>query len=183
MEEADALRRNGRMAGVALLCLGLIVAIGAETSDLADAKKKKVNRRVGTYRGTTEDGGTVSFRITRGRQVTGFTATNVRQRCYTAPLVNPSLQEQDKGTVTITAPPMRIEGAARFSFTNRPQNTSVAAQETEVKGKPDSSGGRTALKGNAFLYAWNGPQEAPGTEVCTTGLEEWTADKIPRKKK
>jgi hypothetical protein len=182
MEEAGALRRNGRLAGVALLCLGLIAAIGAETSDLADAKKKKVNRRVGSYRGTTEDGGTVSFRITRGRQVTGFTARNVGQRCYTAPLINPSLQEQDKGTVKITAPPMRIEGAARFSFSNRPAPAGVASQEIEVSGKPNSSGGRTGLKGFVFLYTWNSPREAPGTEVCTTGQKEWTADKVRKKR-
>jgi hypothetical protein len=183
MGETGALRRSGRLASAALLCLGLLVAIGAETSDLAEAKKKKVNRRVGTYRGVTEEGGPVSFRITKNRRVVDFTVPNARLTCFTRSSPPGGEPEYDKGTVTITAPAMPLQGAARFLF-EVPINPDAAFQGIHVDGKPDpGQAGRTGLKGNAVFLSWSAPRNQAGTEVCGTTLLDWTANKVGRKRK
>lgn len=72
--------------GAAFLVLGggtaAVAKTGGDRGPSAQIAKKKGDRRVGTYRGTTEEGGTVSFRITRKHTVVGFTTPNVPVTCY-----------------------------------------------------------------------------------------------------
>jgi hypothetical protein len=166
--------------GLSVICVGVLSA--APAVELADAKAK-VNRRVGTYKGTVETGGTVSFRITRGRKVVGFTATGVPQRCYTAPLTDPVTQEQPKGTVTFGPPTMSLDGGGKFfhaNFSGLPGRQPGPFREIRVQGKPRSA---TKFEGKVFLHTANGNQEVAGTEVCTTGEPEWIASKVGRKRK
>ena len=50
-----------------------VATSGGDRGPTAEIAKKKSDRQVVTYQGTTEDGGTVGFRITRKRMVVGFT--------------------------------------------------------------------------------------------------------------
>lgn len=181
-EEAAGLisvARRTWLLGLAAICAGVLVA--GPAVELADGKAK-VNRRVGTYKGTVETGGTVSFRITRGKKVVGFAATGVPQRCYTAPLTDPAAQEQPKGTVTFGPPTMSLEQGGKFfhaNFSDLPGRQPGPFRELRVQGKPRSA---TKFEGKVFLHTANGNQEVPGTEVCTTGEPKWTARKVGRRK-
>jgi hypothetical protein len=160
---------------------GVTVALatsGAARGPSAQIAKKKSDRRVGAYRGTTEVGGTVSFRITRGQRVVGFTTPNVPVTCYLDkdnPYSGPPF--------TITAPPMKLEkgpeGGPSFLYDAR-GDTSGPAQWIHVDGKGAPGGG---MKGNASMESWNGPPGSPGTEECYTGFVDWSATKVGGKKK
>ena len=170
------------LAGTILVFTGVFAT--AEVSGVADAKKKKkVNRRVGAYQGAVETGGMVSFRITKNRQVVGFTASNVPQRCYTAPLTDPAAQEHPNGTVQFTAPTMAAN-EGRFFYQSwdgfRPGLQPGPFREIRVQGKPISG---TTIEGKVFLHTANGNTDAAGTEVCTTGEPDFTARKLAQGKK
>jgi hypothetical protein len=153
---------------------------GAAGGSSAQVAKKKSDRRVGAYRGTTEEGGTVSFRITRKSMVVGFTMPN-------APLECEVVQQGGGGPrstrpVTITAPPMKLqkgpEGGPQFLYEDPPV-TSGPFQGVHVDGKGDVGGG---MKGNAAMISWNGPPDQPGTERCGTGYVDWNARKVGGRK-
>jgi len=150
------------------------------TAELAEAKK--VNRRVGAYAGTVETGGTVRFRINKKRRVVGFTASNVPQRCFTTPLVDPAVQEQPNGTVVFGAPSMALDRSSNFFYVNfpgfRPGLQPGPFREIRVQGKPKSG---STYSGKVFLHTANGNTDVPGTQVCTTGEPDWTARKLARK--
>jgi hypothetical protein len=166
----------------ALLVLGggtaALATSGAARGPSAQIAKKKSDRRVGTYRGTTEVGGTVSFRITRKRMVVGFTVPNVPVMCYL------EKENQYSGPpFTITAPPIKLEkgpeGGPSFRY-DAPGDTSGPSQWIHVDGKGAPGGG---MKGNASMESWNGPPGGPGTEECYTGFVDWSAKKVGGKKK
>lgn len=177
----DPARLRLAVAGVAtLIVFAGAFAIAQFPSD-ADARKK-VNRRVGVYQGAVETGGKVSFRITKKLRVVEFRATNVPQRCYTEPLVDPATQEQPKGTVTFGAPTMKLDKGGKFSYVNfpgyRPGLQPGPYREIMLKGKPTSG---TKFEGKVFLHTANGNTDVPGTEVCTTGEPDWTASKLAKR--
>jgi hypothetical protein len=162
-----------------VLCGGTVALAtsGAARGPSAQIAKKKNDRRVGAYRGTTEVGGTVSFRITRGQKVVGFTMPNVPVECYILQQGNPP--PYPKGTFTITAPPMQLQSGPKFLYED-PIDQSRAFQGIHVDGKGDVGGG---MKGNAVMISWNGPADQFGTEHCGTEYVDWSAKKVGGKKK
>jgi hypothetical protein len=168
----------------ALLVLGggtaALATSGAAGGPTAEVAGKKSDRRVGAYRGTTEEGGTVSFRITRRHKVIGFTMPN-------APLECEVVQQGGGGPrstrpVTITAPPMKLvkgpEGGPQFLYEDPPV-TSGPFQGVHVDGKGAPGGG---MKGNGAMISWNAPPNEIGTERCGTGYVDWNARKVGGKK-
>jgi hypothetical protein len=155
-----------------------LAASGAAREPNAEIAKKS-DRRVGTYRGTTEEGGTVSFRITRKQRVVGFRMPNVPVECYVLQEGNPP--PYPKGTFTITAPPMKLkkgpEGGPQF-FYEDPPDESGPFQGIHVDGKGAPGG----MKGNAVMISWNGPATQFGTEHCGTKYVDWNAKKVGGKK-
>jgi hypothetical protein len=181
------------------------VALGGSTEGpLATIAKKKRDRRVGVYQGITELGGPVSFAITRRRNVVNFTMPNVPVECLTLQQGVPisDLPRSSRPPFTITAPPMKLQGVAKFMY-EVPFDFNGPFQGVHVDGKPDSNGGtlppgqapspgtspilvnpsQTALKGNAIMTMSNGPFNQVGTERCGTIEVDWIADKVGGKKK
>jgi hypothetical protein len=171
------------MAAVsAFLVLGggtaAVATSGGDRGPTAQIAKKK-NRQAGTYRGTTEEGGTVSFRITRKRMVVGFTMPNVPVYCRMIQQGNPPPYP---GTpFTITAPPMKLqvgpEGGPQFLYED-PIDTSGPHQGIHVDGKGAPGG----MKGNASMISANGPAGEIGTTQCDTKFVDWSARKVDGKK-
>ena len=147
----------------------------AELSGVADAKKKQENRRVGKYKGTTEAGGPVSFRFTKNRRIINFSVPGAKLYCGITPAPGqPRQPDYEKGTVDIAAPPIRVTGVAKFEFSDPFPGGGLPYARNFVKGKP---GGTSALKGTAAYGSANGDDQATGTEVCATGILDWTARK------
>ena len=153
-----------------------VATSGAAAGPSAQIAKKKSDRRVGTYLGTTEVGGTVRFRITRAHKVVGFTMPNVPVQCSVYDVGNPP--PYDKGTFTITAPPMKLLKGPKFLYED-PPDESGPFQGIHVDGKGAFGGG---MKGNAVMISWNGPYFQFGTEHCGTEYVDWSANKVGRKK-
>jgi hypothetical protein len=146
------------------------------TAQVAGILKKQIKRRAGTYQGTTEEGGTVSFTITRKGRVVGFKMPNVPTECRVLQQGNPPPYP---GTpFTITAPPMRLTPGPKFLYED-PVDRSRAFQGIHVDGKGDSGGG---MKGNAAMISWNGPYFQEGTVECYTAYVDWSARRIGRRK-
>jgi hypothetical protein len=190
-------RRSRRIAGAGLLaalCAGTLIA--GQFADPADGKRKRWNA-VGRYQGTTEDGGTVSFRLTRNGRIVGFTLTNAILECITQP--NSDSDSYTK-TVTITHGPMRMRGKSKkwpqgkkFEVVD-PLPRDTAGHGGLFTGKlvdlTDGPYGGIVLRGKGMMgeVAYgisNGPtppdaaQWAPGTEACDTGRRriDWQAKK------
>jgi hypothetical protein len=160
------------LAAMAVLALGL-------TADEVGAKTK--NRRVGAYRGITEEGNPVSFRITRNRRVVDFIVPDARLVCHVEQQGTQSEPRYNK-TVTIAPPAMPLQGVARFVFGIDNPDQFAPYQGIFVNGKPDTTMGinPTALKGNVVAYSWAAPTNVPGTEVCLTNYIDWKANKVGR---
>jgi hypothetical protein len=180
--------RHIRVAAVAsalLVACGGTVALatgGASTGPVASAAKVD-KKRVGLYRGTTELGRTVSFRITKKRKVVGFTISKMEVTCT---IVGPDPPLYNKPPFTLKAPTMKLEGVARFKYQN-PLDESGPSHWLRVDGKIDGGAGggshppgyvNTHMKGNAEMLWWNGPMRQDGTEVCGTEGDDWEAKKV-----
>ena len=167
----------------ASLALGGAIAApassGGDRGPAAQSAKKKKNRYAGTYRGTTEEGGTVSFRITRNSVVVGFTMPNVPVQCRIYQQGNPP--PYPGPPFTITAPTMKLqkgpEGGPQFFYEDPPDDTR-AFQGIHVDGKGAPGG----MKGNASMVSWNGPRTQFGTEQCSTVFVDWSARKVGGRK-
>ncbi len=148
-------------------------------ADGVGAKTK--NRRVGTYRGMTEEGNPVSFRITRHRRVVDFIVPGARLVCFVQE-AGTDAEPRYNQTITIAPPAMPLQGVARFMFGSDTPNTFAPYQGIFVNGKPDGTKGfgTTALKGNVVAYSWAASMHEPGTEVCETNYIDWKANKVGR---
>ena len=152
---------------------------GGDRGPAAQSAKKKRNRYAGTYRGTTEEGGTVSFTITRGGVVVGFTMPNVPVYCRL--IQAGGSPPSTPGTpFTIAAPPMKIhrgpEGGPQFLYED-PFDPSGPFQGIHVDGKGAPGG----MKGNAAMISQNGPANQIGTTQCDTNFVDWSAGKAGKK--
>jgi hypothetical protein len=145
---------------------------GASKSTLASLKKK----RVGSYTGTTEEGGTVSFRITGKLKVVGFTMPDVPVTCR---LFQPGEDVVSPGTpFTIKAPPMKVRKGPKFLYED-PVDETGPFQGIHVDGKGASDGG---LQGNAAMISHDGPTFQDGTTHCDTQYVDWEANRVSKKK-
>jgi hypothetical protein len=88
----------------AAVCAGAVAA--APLLDSADARRPKTKTLVGTYRGTTEEGGTVSFKVTPSRRVVGFTLTKATLYCLT---------DKHRGSVIPTREPEYTKPLAKIA--------------------------------------------------------------------
>jgi hypothetical protein len=185
-------RLGARRWSLALASIAVGAIAAAPAAELAVAKKN--DRRVGTYRGQIElphppvpssppTGGTVSFRITKNRQVVGFTAADVP--VYTVTTVkDPQGSLTITGTysrrTTFTVPTMSLQGAAFFFYTNRLSSPPPGYQGYEVLGKPGGAGfNSTRLKGY-IEYDAEASQSGGNDEDSFKQL--WTANKVGGKK-
>lgn len=171
----------------ALVALGggtaAVATDGSSGGPSAAVAAKQSAKRVGLYRGTTELGKAVSFRITRKRKVVGFTISNMEVTCT---IVGPDPPLYNKPPHTLKAPPMKLKGVAKFKYEN-PLDESGPSQWLRVDGKIDGGAGgsthppgyvNTNMKGNAEWLTWNGPFRQNGTEVCGTEGDDWEAKKV-----
>jgi hypothetical protein len=174
-----------------LLVLGAgsaaVVASGAPSSGPVASAAKLNKKRIGLYRGTTEVGGTVSFRITGKRKVVGFTMPDVPVHCN---LFQPGDDVKRDGIpFTIKAPPIKLQGVAKFLYEDPVDNTGPF-QGIHVDGKIDTGFGgsfppgyvETHMKGNAAMISQDGPAFQNGTEHCDTDYVDWSAQKVGKKK-
>lgn len=167
--------------GTAAMALG-----GGAGEPSATMATKKSEKRIGFYRGTIEVGGTVSFRITKKRKVVGFTMPDVPVECR---LFQPGDDAVRSGPpFTIKAPPMKLQGVARFLYEDPVDNTGPF-QGIHVDGKIALQGGsfppgyvETHMHGNAAMISHNGPAFQNGTEHCDTEYVDWNANKVGKKK-
>jgi hypothetical protein len=170
--------------------------------DGADARDTK--KLAGTYTGTTQEGGTVSFRLTRQAKIAGFTLTNATLYCHNQvptedfPYYNPDSTK----TVTVTHSRMPMRGVSRRHplgkkfLVSDPHPEDRAFQGGVFKGSltdmtDTPTGGKVVgrgFKGETTYATANGPapfpssanptpQWAPGTEWCITRPIDWTAKK------
>ena len=175
-------------AAAAFVVLGggtVALAGGADGGSSATTASKKSAKRVGFYRGTTELGKTVSFRFTKKRKVVGFTISNMEVTCT---IMGPDPPLYNKPPYTIKAPPMKLQGVARFKHED-PKDVTGPWQGTYVDGKIDGGAGggthppgyvNTHMKGNAEWLTWNGPFHHAGTEFCGTEGDDWEAEKVSK---
>jgi hypothetical protein len=186
MNQLTAKRSYAKVMATAAACVVLfggtaaVATGGGDRGPTAKVAKKKRDRRVGTYRGTTEDGGTVSFAITKKGSVVDFTLLNARLDCVVN-VQDGSPTPAPTRLVTITAPPMKLtkgpEGGPQFLYED-PVNPNGPFTGVHVDGKGDLGGG---MKGNAAMVTWNGPENQAGTERCGTGYVDWSARKVGRR--
>lgn len=107
------------LASAAVLCAGVTVSIASEP---AVAKKKVANPLAGRYTGTTEEGGSVSFAITKRGAVVNFIARPSTLTCPQPPVtenipgvgviitsIPPPIVLTTNATVS-PAEPMRLRG-------------------------------------------------------------------------
>jgi hypothetical protein len=95
---------NKLVALSAAVCVGAVVAV--PFLDSADAKRPKTKTLVGTYKGTTEEGGKVSFKLTPNRKIVGFTLTNATLYCLT---------DKHRGSVIPTREPEYTKPLAKIT--------------------------------------------------------------------
>jgi hypothetical protein len=206
-----------RVALFAVICAAVVTAI--PFLGTADARlpcpcpgqgskhHQKTKSLVGSYKGTTEEGGTVSFRLTRDRKIVGFTLTDATLYCVTEysskiPTREPEYKKP-LATIAHVAPiPMR-EVSKRF-----PQGKEFRVSEPAPAGAARQSGlftGRVedllattpagavvqpekGFVGEVEFETTNGPTPypssqnpipvwPPGTEWCVTKPIDWKAKK------
>lgn len=184
----------------ATFCAAPILA--APLLDAADAKlpcpcpgehhkRPKTKTLVGKYKGKTEEGGTVSFRVTANLKIVGFTLTGATLFCITdkrhggeGPLREP---EYTKTDATITHPgPIPMRGVSKrfpqgkeFEL-KEPAPENVARQSGSYKGRVENlleltRAGAIELPEKGFvgetqLETANGPTPFPTSEHPTP---EW----------
>jgi hypothetical protein len=168
--------------------------------------KKKTKSLVGKYKGITEEGGKVSFRITGRGKVVGFTLTKAKLYClgpHRGSKIPTREPEFTKVLPKITHGPMRLKNRKRKYPLGKewkvadPFNENVARQTGVFTGKvADLVSGPTsvvlpdkAFHGEVEFETANGPtpfptaarpippEWAPGTEWCVTKLIDWDAKK------
>jgi hypothetical protein len=169
--------------------------------------RQKTKSLVGKYKGTTEEGGTVSFRFTRSRKIVDFTLTKATLYCVTEYSTKIPTREPEykKPLAKITHDgPIPMRGVSKrhpqgkeFSFAE-PSNENVARQSGLFTGKVEdlltvTPAGPIVLPAKGFIgevefETANGPTPfpssqnpipvwAPGTEWCVTKLIDWDAKK------
>lgn len=113
----------------------------------------------------------------------GFTISNMEVTCT---IMGPDPPLYNKPPYTIKAPPMKLQGVARFKHED-PKDVTGPWQGTYVDGKIDGGAGggthppgyvNTHMKGNAEWLTWNGPFHQAGTEFCGTEGDDWEAKKV-----
>ena len=106
----------------------------------------------------------------------GFTISNMEVTCT---IMGPDPPLYNKPPYTIKAPPMKLQGVARFKHED-PKDVSGPWQGTYVDGKIDGgAGGGTHPPGYvAEWLTWNGPFHQAGTEFCGTEGDDWEAKKV-----
>jgi hypothetical protein len=168
---------------------------------------QKTKSLVGKYKGTTEEGGTVSFRLTSNRKIVGFTLTNATLYCktetnskiptrepeYTKPL--PKITHN--GPIPMRGVSKKHPQGKEFDLSEpRPEN--VARQAGSFRGQIEdllklTPAGPVVLPEKGFIgeveyETANGPtpfpssknptpEWAPGTEWCVTKPIDWKAKK------
>lgn len=146
---------------MASICAGAATAVAYLGS--ADARQAcpcpgerdhlaKMKSLVGPYKGKTEEGGTVSFRITRAAKVVGFTLTGATLYCSRGyPEEKVTYFPDHKKSVTVAHPgPIPMRGISR----RRPQGKEFFLDEPS----PLLKARKTALfKGKAVTLVRSGP--------------------------
>jgi hypothetical protein len=109
--------RTASVVSAALLCAGMLAAAATGPASAKKAKGKLTNPLAGRYTGTTEDGGTVSFRITRAGAVRNFTAGPATLICTHPPVLSPEgvQVEFPPPTVLTTAATVSAAGPIRLA--------------------------------------------------------------------
>jgi hypothetical protein len=172
----------------------------------AEAKhRQKPKSMVGSYRGTTEEGGTVSFRLTRSAKIVGFTLTDATLYCLGKASSKIAIFEPEytKPLPTITSGPIPMRKISKKYPQGRefeiggPGPEGAARQTGKFTGKvfdlTSTPTGGITLPGKGFhgeveFEVANGPtpfpssqnptpEWAPGTEYCTTRAIDWVAKK------
>jgi hypothetical protein len=209
---------NKRIALFAAGCAAVFVA--AQFVGAAEATKlpcpcpgqgpkhnQKPKSLVGKYEGTTEEGGTVSFRITRAAKVVGFTLTGATLYCtrgYPEERVTYFPDYTKTATVTHPGPiPMRKVSKrnpqGKEFFLDEPSPDNEARQTGLFKGrtfglsaKPNGEGGVVlpdkGFVGEVEYETADGPTPFPSSqnpipvwdpnrEWCVTKPIDWTAKK------
>ena len=167
--------------------------------------RQKPKSLVGSYKGTTEEGGTVSFRMARDSKIVDFTLTKATLYCVTKPSGNVVIFEPEytKPLPTITRGPIPMRGVSKKYPQGKefeiggPGPEGVARQTGKFSGKvvdlTSTPTGGITLPGKGFhgeveFETANGPTPfpsvenptpvwAPGTEFCTTRAIDWDAKK------
>ena len=115
----------------------------------------------------------------------GFTISKMEVACT---IMGPDPPLYNKPPYTIKAPPMKLQGVARFKHED-PKDVTGPWQGTYVDGKIDGGAGggthppgyvNTHMKGNAEWLTWNGPFHQAGTEFCGTEGDDWEAKKVSK---
>jgi hypothetical protein len=197
-------RASGRRAALFVAVCAAVVTTGAFLG-AADAKKKQPSV-VGRYKGTTEEGGKVSFKLTSSARIVQFILTNATLYCL-GPTHGSKIPTREpdftKPLDKITHGPMRMKKVSKkfpqgkeFEFRD-PFNENVARRIGIFRGKlvdllPTGPTGVVPpgkrFKGEVEFETANGPtpfptsqnpapEWAPGTEWCVTKAIDWTANK------
>ncbi len=149
----------------------------------------------GKFSGLTEDGGTVSFRITRSGKVVDFTLGPTTLYCVTDPSTDlnhfPELKAEYTKTITITHGSIQMQGRSKknrqgkkYEFSDPYPGPTVASQGGFYEGKADylQRGSRvvgTGMRGQVIYGSQTGDASLVGTERCSTKYVDWAA-KRPR---
>jgi hypothetical protein len=181
-------RRLALAAVLALACAGVVTAtllVGT-----AEAKEHRKSM-AGTYRGTTEEGGTVTFRLTRKAKIVGFRLTNATLYCGTQP---GTFDEYTMRTIRITHAPMPMQKVSKknpqgkkfevsdpLPYDRAYQGGLFTGHVEDLTSTPDGGAvvGR-GMQGEVNYGTANGPTPpgalwAPGTESCATKYIDWDA--------
>lgn len=174
---------------MALLCAVAVTA--APTLGTAEAKKK-TKSIAGKYVGTTEENGTVSFKLTRAGKILNFTLTKATLYCHTdVPTENPTYFPEYTKLVTITHGPMSMQKISK----KHPQGKKFEVPDQLSNSVPHAGGLFTghienlrlspngsvvsdtlfAFNGEVTYETTNGPFGAPGTEWCVSKYIDWKA--------
>ena len=187
----EARKRRHRLVLMALLCASVVTA--APFLGAAEAKKKAKKKSIaGKYVGTTEEKGTVSFKLTRAGKILNFTLTNATMYCHTdVPNENPTYFPEYTRVITIRHGPMQMEKISK----KNPQGKRFNVDDPLPEGVPRASGlftghienlrlspNGSAVSDTLFAFAGevtydttNGPFGVPGTEWCVSKYIDWQA--------
>jgi hypothetical protein len=178
--------RKRRTVLTALLCAAAVTAVPF----LGVAEAKKRGGIAGKFVGATEEGGTLTFKLTRSGKLVDFVLTNATLYCVTDPATQfPTREPEYTKLVTITHAPISMQGVSKKNpqgkkFTaSDPQSDATANQGGLFEGKVVSlttkpTGGAVTGMGFAGQVSYgttNGPSATPGTERCATNFIDWEA--------
>lgn len=179
----EEVRARALAFGTALAIVASIAMVG---SGPADAKKKVTNPLAGSYRGTTEEGGSVSFTITRRGAVVNFVAAPTTLLC-SQPWIDMTMPPPPTTTIigTVTAAlPFRLTGPEpgypkghRFDYDGPGGNPAGTVQ---ISGK--LAVGFRGMEGYFKLYRVSSDPYTCRDDVPPVGLVSWDARKSGGKK-